>query len=1397
MKIKEIIGTSTFAWSPDVIPLLAVGSAAGAIDLNFSTLSVFELWEPFGANSSGPIFSTNLDDKFCALAWLRPFGNYRRGVLVGAMETGELKFWDAGVLISTNSFSNATIHISTKHTGAVKCLQFNPLQPHVLATGGKHGEIYIWDLRTFADPFAPGRAMTPMDEILCMSWNNAVSHILATTSNGGYTSIWDLKSKREVLHLSYNGPLGRADFSCVAWHPLQLTKLATGSQSDGCPMIMTWDLRNASEPEKVLEGHQKGVLSIDWCSQDPEFLISSGKDNSTMLWNPVAGIKLGEYPVAANWTFLTKFAPKAPDVIATASFDGKIVIQTLQDTSPPISEQVKATNDNDFWSNIATTETHRAELDILQAPSWLKNPSGISFGFGSKIVVFKSENGKSTVSISKVATDSLSNAFADQLCSAAVSNNYTDIISAKIKEEGDSSDWELLHKLSEYGKDNLFQNIVEGSEVEASEAANGVEQNEVDFDDQDGSFFQNLADDLKNQKIQNREELYVPSGDFKILETNQSAAEATLARKILSNKIDDAVAVCLQEGKLMEALVLSLDLSADVKQKVKNRYFKSHDNVLSRLIYSASSGDVLDIVSNADISNWKEIASSISAYSKDELDFNAKIVELGDRILASGSLDKEIRDNALLCYLAGGALDKVCAIWLKEMPLLEEKLLHAQGETVSSPFDARWSALGSFVEKLAAYRSISQISEPLSGPSIEPVCLAVFEFSNMTATSGHFELANHFLSILPEDFAGLKAEKVRIATALGLTTQKETVTKSNNQGRSKSAFAANGSKTNRYQNPRTPKVSASNIAPGLRNPLMSQDIPSMTPGTPTQKSPYNPTVLTNHYMPQGMPQGIPQGMPQRATGVTPASAANPFSVGPSIADPIMNPNIASRNLILSILPAHPTGSVRPPSTPNIAAEFTPLTSQYPVPARPASEMSNPRPSKSSYKVETDGWNDLPDTFQAQKPPRRAAAAVQPAAAASPVIAATQLNPPTKATNVSSPLMPPPPKNVSRLPSKTSSTSSVLQSRNALVSNKYAPPPGSSPLQPPNGVPNMHKHSNLSNSIVTAQPKNPYALPSAAPPGPLKVSYAPPPSNNFAPPKTSNSPTGAIAPNPYALATGPPELLGVQGGMPPIVRPPSRQHVSPPKPSISGPRSVQPPGQIAPPPRRAASSQVTSPHSSSPIGAPPIGAPPISARPVNAPPISTTPNSTPPIPTPSVGAPPVSAPPISRAASGSAQKYMAPAGISNAGPRSQMTPPPIRSARVGRTASISSITLTLTTTYPVGGGDRSQIPDSSKPIFTTFTKYLEEIKPAAPPKYSKHVVDMEKRLNILFDHLNKQDLLTEGTLDLLRNVSSQLENKNYTAAASSNDAILAQHANEVGAWHTGVKRLITMAEAFDS
>ena len=87
------------------------------------------------------------------------------------------------------------------------------------------------------------------------------------------------------------------------YHPLnfffssfivQATRLVTSSEDDMSPIIMVWDLRNARAPERILTGHEKGVLSLSWCKQDPDLLLSCGKDNRVLAWNPQTSEIIGE-----------------------------------------------------------------------------------------------------------------------------------------------------------------------------------------------------------------------------------------------------------------------------------------------------------------------------------------------------------------------------------------------------------------------------------------------------------------------------------------------------------------------------------------------------------------------------------------------------------------------------------------------------------------------------------------------------------------------------------------------------------------------------------------------------------------------------------------------------------------------------------------------------------------------------------------------------------------------------------------------------------------------------------------------------------------------------------------------------------------------------------------------
>ncbi|KAI5958107.1 SEC31 [Candida theae] len=1297
VKISEINRTSTFAWSSDSLPLLATGTVAGAVDIDFSSSATLEIWDVFSqTNKKEPLFSASVDNKFYALAWSKPFEGKDKGLLAGAYENGTVEFWDVATLLKTKDLAKSSVHKSDKHTGAVKSLQFNPIQPHVLVTGGSNGQIFIWDTKTFSEPFAPGQAMTPMDEISSIAWNNSVSHIFASTGNSGYTSIWDLKSKKEVLHLSYSGPGGRANFSHVAWHPTKSTQLVTASDNDSSPLILTWDLRNSNAPEKVIEGHKKGVLSLDWCKQDPNLLLSCGKDNATILWNPIEGKKLVEFPTTANWAFKTRFAPSAPDIFATASFDGKINIQTIQDTSPPVSATVNASsNDNDFWNEISVTETQQPVFEIKQTPLWLKNPASVSFGFGSKLVSVETVNGKSIVKVERYSAG-----YKKELSDFENLKNdkYESIIESRLNDgtvKGKNhSDWEILDTFSKRGKDGLFESDVEEKESNAEDKS--VSENKESSEETtratagDDDFFAHLG----NGKVKTNEDEYVPSGNFSIFRSNASEADKKLINLILNNKIEDAVHSSLNQKKLAEALVLALDASKEVKEIVRTAYFKKNkEDSLARVIYNVSSKNVTDLVAHANVRDWKEIANGIKAIATDSDEYGDKMSELGDRILSANDGDRE---DAITCYLAGGALNKLANLWLQELPEYESELLKSDASKVSSPSEARLHVLTNFVEKIATYKFYSKIDGAIVGPSAEAISRALLEYANLVAGSGEFELAEKVLQLLPNELAGV--EKERIVKATGKDITNATIT----AGVTKSSLRATASDQKASRQSSVAKARTS--YPAAPNAGSQQ---FQTPSVPSAQQPTGFPYPTPP-LPQQAPTAFPQqSYPSAVPKPNPYAKSNPYA------------------------PTNIYKAASPVSTP---AASNPSGATPPPPPMMGSS-SNVKNNKS----ETDGWNDLPETFKPKTTaPRRAAAAAAVATLPAPAAVAPPTMPPLPTQSnhssfnnsfappkrtISTTGFAPPPKTGSRSTSRSSVPTQQTASPKpahapapvSVPTTKYAPPPGSvQPSQP--GLANFGASPVVATSHLTTA-KNPYA-PSNEQSVPAKVPYASPPSLAF----SSQPAAGAAAAG--AAATAPP----------------------PPPP---------PKNPYAPPPSAQKSTAQL----------PQVGAPDIGSKFGTA-------------------APPQQ--PFGISSGAVAQPQFAPVAPPPTGPAR----PPVSSREQPSAASVPQATP-QTPKHPQG--DRSHITDELKPIYTSLTTVIEAIKPNIPEKFARHGADMEHRINILFDHLNNGDL-TQPLTDSLKEVSSQLENKQFDEAKAIDVEIATNFTDELGNWHTGLKRLITMAEA---
>lgn len=119
-----------------------------------------------------------------------------------------------------------------------------------------------------------------------------MQHILATTFHSRCV-VWDLRKNEPIIKLTDTASHIR--WKVVAWHPEVATQLCLASEEDQAPVVQMWDLRFATSPLKVLENHTRGILSIAWCMQDPDLLISCGKDNRILCWNPNSNVPVNNF----------------------------------------------------------------------------------------------------------------------------------------------------------------------------------------------------------------------------------------------------------------------------------------------------------------------------------------------------------------------------------------------------------------------------------------------------------------------------------------------------------------------------------------------------------------------------------------------------------------------------------------------------------------------------------------------------------------------------------------------------------------------------------------------------------------------------------------------------------------------------------------------------------------------------------------------------------------------------------------------------------------------------------------------------------------------------------------------------------------------------------------------
>ncbi|XP_049818141.1 protein transport protein Sec31A [Aethina tumida] len=740
MKVKDLERTANVAWSPkSQYPIyLAAGTAAQQLDASFNTTAALEIYS-LNLNEPGPdlqlVSSATSEHRFHKIIW----SEQNNGTIIGGCDSGLIQIYSASKLLKNEE---ALIGKTEKHTGPVHALDINPFQANLLATGAGESEIFIWDLNNTTTPMSPGAKSQPLEDVLSVSWNRQVQHILASTF-ASKCVIWDLRKNEPIIKLT--DTVSRIRWKVVAWHPEVATQLCLASEEDHSPIIQLWDLRFATSPLKTLENHQRGVLSVAWCNDDPDLLVSCGKDNRILCWDPNSnrqnGEVLAEIATTNQWSFDIAWCPRNPALIACPNFDGHVSIYSLMGGK---TQQIQTTNkiadsfpgmDGYIQAPVSQT-TAVVSCDLTKPPKWLRRPCGASFGFGGKLITFEHDKQSvanaqqnaapgqpiprvnRSVQISQVITEAEFVKKSIELEKAVEYGNFTEYCLNKADATDDQHKkyiWHFLRAQFEQNSRaellNLLGYRIEDVNGKLNQVV-GKSQNNVDQLTDEFSRLDDLNSDPFNSISQPKKKLT----SYKIKTGDDN--EGLITQALLLNNVGAAVDLCIKANRFADALIIATTGGPELLAKTQHRYLEQSEGYISELITSMISEDWASIINNCDISSWKEALAAALTHSTDE-DLVVLCEQMGNRLEQESKINPKLAQDAQLCYICAGSFDRLVQSWsgnatkstetlqeLVELVTFLQRAVERQGRQVQ--------VSGALAELLSRYASLLAAQGELS-----------------------------------------------------------------------------------------------------------------------------------------------------------------------------------------------------------------------------------------------------------------------------------------------------------------------------------------------------------------------------------------------------------------------------------------------------------------------------------------------------------------------------------------------------------------------------------------------------------------------------------------------------------------------------------------------------------
>lgn len=181
-------------------------------------------------------------------------------VLVSGSQDALVKVWDI------RAPQKSTLTLNCNHE--VRDLQYAPQSADRIVVALESGALQLWDVRNPGKPEAQVVAHQGM--ILCALWHPDRAGILATGGRDGQIRLWDLTGAATATHTiqTLADGVGR-----LAWRPGSANQLVSSATVTDCDLHL-WDVEQPFVPLRSWTHHADIITDVQWHDDNALFTCS-------------------------------------------------------------------------------------------------------------------------------------------------------------------------------------------------------------------------------------------------------------------------------------------------------------------------------------------------------------------------------------------------------------------------------------------------------------------------------------------------------------------------------------------------------------------------------------------------------------------------------------------------------------------------------------------------------------------------------------------------------------------------------------------------------------------------------------------------------------------------------------------------------------------------------------------------------------------------------------------------------------------------------------------------------------------------------------------------------------------------------------------------------------------